>query len=122
MTLSSPLGIAPAMAADPACVRKAAEIAQQIKFAQDAGNHQRVRGLEKALSSVRANCTGAGLVQDKQREIAEQQEEVDEVLAEIREKETEGRYDKVKKLERKLARERAELQALQQELAELQGR
>lgn len=111
---------ASAMAANPACERKEAEIERQIEHAKAAGNHHRLRGLENALSSVRAHCTDAKLIEDKKRDIAEQQEEIDEVLEEIREKESEGRYDKVQKLERKLERERAELKALQQELQEIE--
>ncbi|MDS1141058.1 DUF1090 domain-containing protein [Pusillimonas sp. SM2304] len=113
-------GVAPAMAANPACERKAVEIAQQIKFAQEANNSQRQRGLEKALSMVQQHCTDAGLIKDQKQDIAEQQEEVDDILEEIQQKESEGRYDKVKKLQRKLEREQKELEVLKQELTEIE--
>ncbi len=111
--------LAPAWGAEPACERKAQAIQKQIEIAEAAGNRSRLNGLQKALSSVKSYCTDAGLIADKQKDIAEQQEEIDELRAEIQEKTSEGRDDKVTKLERKLAREQAELQILEQELAGL---
>lgn len=110
----------PAMADNPACQRKSAEIERQIEHAKEAGNRNQVQGLEKALSQVKANCTDAALIADKKKDIADQQEDIDEILADIKEKQSEGRYDKVKKLERKLQREREELEALRGELRDIE--
>ncbi|MGB3423554.1 MAG: DUF1090 domain-containing protein [Castellaniella sp.] len=109
----------PAQAADPACDRKAAEIERQIGYAQEAGNRARLDGLRKALAANRENCTDSRLIQGLEQDIAEQQEEIDALRAEVREKESEGRYDKVKKLERKLADAQQDLKDLQQSLAEM---
>lgn len=110
----------PALAENPACQRKSAEIEQQIERAKEAGNRNQVQGLEKALSQVKENCTDAALIADKKKDIADQQEDIDEILADIKEKQSEGRYDKVKKLERKLQREREELESLQGELRDIE--
>lgn len=109
-----------AQAANPACQRKAANIQHQIEQARQHGNTHRRAGLERALANVEAHCTDASLIRDKKADIAEQREEVDEILEALQQKRAEGRADKVKKLERKLARERAELQALEDELQGLE--
>ena len=111
----------PVMAGNAACDRKAAEIEQQIKHAQEAGNSDRLDGLNKALSAVREHCTDAGLIKDKKQDITEQEEEIAETLEDIAENQAEGKLDKVKKLERELQREREELDVLRQELAEIEG-
>ncbi|KAA0889949.1 DUF1090 domain-containing protein [Pusillimonas sp. ANT_WB101] len=113
--------VGPALAASPACERKEVEIKNQIQHAKENNNMHRVRGLEKALSQVQAHCTDAALIKDKKEDIAEQQEDIDELLEEIQQKQSEGQYDKVQKLERKLGREREELQSLQHELKELEA-
>lgn len=114
--------VTPVMASNPACDQKASELERQIQYAKEAGNNHRVAGLEKALSAVRKNCTDAGLIREMKHDIAEQEDDIDEILEDIREKESEGRYDKVKSLERKLERERAELEHLRQELSTLEKR
>lgn len=112
---------APVLAVNPACEQKKIEIQRQIQHAQEAGNTHRMRGLETALSKVKTYCTDAGLIKDQKKDIADQQKDIDDLLEEIQEKESEGRYDKVKKLERKLAYKRQELEDLQQELKELES-
>lgn len=81
--------IAPALAANPACERKEVEIKRQIQYAKDANNTHRVRGLEKALSQVQTHCSDADLIKDKKKDVAEQKEDIDEVLAKIQEKQSE---------------------------------
>lgn len=98
---------------------QAAEIERQIGYAQEAGNRDRLDGLRKALAANRENCTDSRLIEGLKQDIAEQQEEIDALRAEVREKESEGRYDKVKKLERKLADAQQDLKDLQQSLAEM---
>lgn len=112
---------APALANNPACQRKSAEIQQQIEQAKQAGNHNRIRGLEKALSRVKENCTNATLIADKKKDIADQQEDIDEILQDIQKNQSEGRLDKVRKLERKLQRERDELEVLKGELRDIES-
>lgn len=118
IAVSLALGLSgPALASEPACTRKISEIEVQIKHAKEAGNRERVMGLERVMSAVQDHCTDAGLISEKEKEIAEKQDDIDDVLEDIREKENEGRLDKVKKLERKLVHEREELEVLRQELA-----
>lgn len=107
-------------AANPACQQKAASIQQQIAQAKEHGNTHRQRGLERALANVEAHCTDAGLIRDMKADIAEQREEVNEVQTALQQKHALGRTDKINKLERKLARERAELQTLEDELRDLE--
>lgn len=109
-----------AWASGPACAQKTAGIVAQLEHAKEAGNQNRVRGLERALAAARHHCTDAGLIADKEEDIAETQAEIADILEDIREKEAEGRFDKVKRLERELAHEQKELEILMQELAELQ--
>ena len=110
-----------ALASEPACARKVAEIEVQIKHAKEAGNRDRVMGLERAMSSVQDHCTDAGLISEKEKEITKKQSDIDDILEEAREKESEGRLDKVEKLERKLAHERKELEVLRQDLADIKS-
>jgi len=105
---------------NPACARKAAAIETQLKYAEVGGNKHRARGLERALHATRKNCTDAGLIQDRQHDIAEQEKKLQKIRQDLKEKEREGRFDKVRKLERKLKRERKELEVLKQELVELE--
>ncbi len=76
----------PAQAANPACDRKADEIARQIQHAQTAGNRNREKGLQKALAATRTQCTDAQLISDLKRDIEEQQEEIEDLQADILEK------------------------------------
>lgn len=120
--LAMALGLSsPALASDPACARKIADIESQIQHAKTSGNQNRAKGLERALSAARDNCTDAGLIAEKEEEVAEKREDIEDILEDLREKEEEGRLDKVKRLERKLAHERQELEILTQELAEIKS-
>lgn len=122
VVFSLALGLSgPALASGPACAQKIAGIETQIQHAKESGNQNRIRGLERALSAARNHCTDAGLISDKEEEIAEKQDDIDDILEDMREKEEEGRFDKVKKLERKLAHEQEDLEVLKQELAEIKS-
>ncbi|MCX5592519.1 DUF1090 domain-containing protein [Alcaligenes endophyticus] len=111
----------PAQAREVACQRKVDSIQRQLEHANRAGNYHRVRGLERALVSTKSNCTDAGLVTQKRKDIREQQEDIKEVQEEIEEKKREGRHDKVPRLERKLQREQDKLSQLQSELHDLES-
>lgn len=122
ITLSLVLGFSgPALASEPACARKIAEIETQVRYAKEAGNQGRVMGLERAMSAAQVHCTDAGLISEKEKEIDEKQDDINDILDDLREKEKEGRLDKVKKLERKLTHEREELEVLRQELADIKS-
>jgi len=86
---------APALADNPACERKAADIEQQIGHAQEAGNSERLKGLNKALSAVRGHFTDAGLIQDKKQYIVEQEVDIANIIENPDEKKAEGTLTKV---------------------------
>lgn len=110
-----------ALAAGPACAQKIAGIEVQIEHAKESGNQNRLKGLERALSAVRSNCTDAGLIYDIEEEIAGKQDDLDDILEDIREKEEEGRFDKVERLKRKLAFEENEIEVLMMELDQIKS-
>ena len=112
---------APALASNPACARKVADIESQIHHAKAAGNQHRVKGLQRALSAAQQHCTDAGLIADIEEEIADKREDLNDILEDIHEKEEEGRIDKAERLERKLAHEQEELKILMKELEEIRS-
>ncbi|BFO12141.1 hypothetical protein GGER_46510 [Serratia rubidaea] len=57
------------MAAEGGCAAKAQEIQQQIDYATQHGNSQRVAGLKTALGEVQAHCTDAGLQAERQKRL-----------------------------------------------------
>lgn len=110
-----------ALAAGPACTQKIDGIEVQIRHAKESGNQSRLKGLERALSAVRSNCTDAGLISDIEEEIAGKLDDMDDILKDIREKEEEGRFDKVERLKRKLAFEEREIEVLMMELDQIKS-
>src|SRR5690606_11283043 len=108
----------PALASGPACAKKIAGIETQIQHAKESGNQNRIRGLERALSAARNHCTDAGLISGKEEKIAEEQDDIDDNLEDFRETAEQGRFDKGKKLARKLAPEEGDLTAPTQALAQ----
>ena len=103
------------MAAGGGCAAKAQEIQQQIDYATQHGNGQRVAGLKTALGEVQAHCTDAGLQAERQKKIAEKQHKVEERRQELKEAQQSGKLDKVAKKQQKLAQAEAELKQAQAE-------
>lgn len=97
------------------CERKVQSIERQLEQAKVHGNTHREQGLQRALHNVRTNCTDGSLVKELDEDIAEQKQEILELYEKIAEERAEGDVKKVVKLERELAKEQAELKALEQE-------
>ncbi|TBU88183.1 DUF1090 domain-containing protein [Pseudomonas dryadis] len=105
--------VVPAFADDtsnPRCAAKEADIEQQIRIAEEAGQSGRVRGLNTALQQVRSHCTDAGLQRELQDKVNEARAEVREREADLREAELDGDADKIAKRQAKLEEARSELQ------------
>ncbi|CAI0997156.1 Uncharacterised protein [Serratia grimesii] len=118
MLLALPLLFAcPALsfAADNGCTIKAQNIQQQIDYATQHGNTQRVAGLKKALNEVQTHCTPASLQADRQKKIDEKQRKVTERQQELKEAQQTGNLEKVAKKQKKLAEAQAELKQAQAE-------
>lgn len=113
--------VLPVMADGPVCQRKLAEIERRIEYAKRSHNSRQALELETALLRVNANCTDAALIADKKKSIADQQENIAEILEEIQKEQSDGRYAQVKKLKRKLRRELEELEILRGELSDIEN-
>ena len=79
------------------CQEKEQNILKEISYAEKHQNQNRIDGLNKALSEVRANCSDSQLRADHQKKIAKQK----------------GDADKIAKRERKLAEAQEELKKLE---------
>jgi len=117
LLLILPLCALPALsfAAEGGCATKAQNIQQQIDYAIQHGNHNRIAGLKKALSEVQANCTEASLQADRQKKIEEKQSKVAERQQELKTAQQTGNLDKVAKKQKKLTEAQAELKQAQAE-------
>lgn len=103
------------IAAEGGCAAKEQEIQQQIDYATQHGNSQRVAGLKTALDEVQAHCTDAGLQAERQKKIEEKQHKVSERRQELKEAQQTGKLDKITKKQQKLAEAEAELKQAQAE-------
>jgi hypothetical protein len=106
----------PALAAETGCAAKREAIEQRIEAAKAHGNAAQQAGLERALAEVQANCTDAGLRQQRGAKIAEQRAEVRQREADLREAEAKGDPAKIAKRQAKLEEARAELDAAEKAL------
>lgn len=85
------------------CQEKEQNILKEISYAEKHQNQNRIDGLNKALSEVRANCSDSQLRADHQKKIAKQKDEVAERQQDLAEAKQKGDADKIAKRERKLA-------------------
>ena len=83
-------------------------------------NQEQVAGLERALRNLEAHCTDAGLLEEQQRKVVKQREEVEERLARLQSARVSGKPDKIAKKQSKLEESQAELLEAQRELEALQ--
>lgn len=58
--------------ANTLCQEKEQDIQKEISYAEKHNNQNRINGLNKALSELRANCTDSKLRADHQKKIAKQ--------------------------------------------------
>ncbi|CAM3457494.1 hypothetical protein SB6411_02524 [Klebsiella spallanzanii] len=103
---------ASAFAVSP-CQEKEQDIQREISYAEKHHNQNRIDGLNRALSEVRANCSDSKLKAEHQQKIAKQQAEIAERQNDLREAEQKGDADKISKRQRKLDEAQQELKALQ---------
>lgn len=107
------LSLSSASQAASLCQQKEQEILREIGYAEKHDNQNRVKGLKKALSEQRANCSDAKLHADHQEKIARQKAEISEREGELAEAKQNGDADKIAKREHKLNEARAELKELE---------
>lgn len=103
---------ASAFAVSP-CQEKEQDIQREISYAEKHHNQNRIDGLNRALSEVRANCSDSKLKAEHQQKVAKQQAEIAERQNDLREAEQKGDADKISKRQRKLDEAQQELKALQ---------
>lgn len=95
------------------CQEKEQNIQKEISYAEKHHNQNRINGLNKALSEVRANCSDNQLKTEHQKKIAKQKDEVAQRKRDLAEAKQKGDADKISKRERKLAEAQEELKQLQ---------
>ncbi|MEN0613363.1 DUF1090 domain-containing protein [Klebsiella indica] len=95
------------------CQEKEQDIQREISYAEKHHNQNRIDGLKRALSEVRANCSDSKLKAEHQRKIAKQQAEIAERQNDLREAKQKGDADKINKRQRKLDEAQRELKTLQ---------
>lgn len=105
------------------CNAKRAAIEYQIQQAEKYGNYNRVAGLKRALSEVNARCTDGGMLQDAQKKVtkleqklADKQQDVQEIKADLRNAQARGDTKKVAKYQKKLQEKQADVKEIKQEL------
>lgn len=91
------------------CAIKKEKIQQQIEYAKQYNNPNRVAGLERALSNVEAHCTNGGYRTSSENRVTQKERKVAERKAELEEARATGRSDKIAKKERKLREAESEL-------------
>ncbi|MDA8480098.1 DUF1090 domain-containing protein [Citrobacter sp. Awk 4] len=99
--------------ANPLCQEKEQDIQREISYAEKHNNQNRINGLNKALSEVRANCSDSQLRADHKKKIAEQKKEISERQRDLAEAKQKGDADKIAKREHKLAEAQEELKKLE---------
>lgn len=95
------------------CQEKEQDIQREISYAEKHHNQNRIDGLKRALSEVRANCSDSKLKAEHQRKIAKQQAEIAERQNDLREAKQKGDANKINKRQRKLDEAQRELKTLQ---------
>lgn len=119
------LATMPTLAADDCstmkgCERKFCEIQSELTAAKAAGNAFKVAGLTRSLENAKAECSSAGLKSDLQQELKDSEEDLAEYEADLKEAQQDADAEKIAKYQAKMAEERSETDALEQELSELE--
>lgn len=91
------------------CAAKKQNIETQIQHAKNAGNTNRVRGLEKALAETKAHCTDTNLTKQRQQKIDDKERKVQKRQQELNEAKGKNDTQKIAKKQKKLAEAQAEL-------------
>ena len=99
--------------ANSPCQEKEQDIQREISYAEKHNNQNRINGLKKALSEVKANCSDSQLRADHRKKIAEQKDEIAERHRDLAEAKEKGDANKIAKREQKLKEAQDELKALE---------
>jgi hypothetical protein len=91
------------------CESKAQAIEQQMAHAREQGQADRLKGLQKALTEVKANCTAQSLAAEKADKVKEKQQEVAERQQDLKEAQASGDKEKIAVRQKKLEEAIAEL-------------
>lgn len=101
------------------CDRKFCEIQHQLNIAQGKGNDRKAAGLAKALAEANLHCTDEGLRKDLVEDIEDAKEDLAEYEADLQDAEEDGDMDDVRKYQKKIEEEKAEIKHLENELSNL---
>jgi len=126
------LGTMSAAQAYEDCNAKRAALENQIRIAEQYGNHHKVMGLKKALANVNTYCVdhtnSANALKDAEKKvqklenkIADKKSDMGEIKADLNQANAKGDLKKVAKYQRKLSEKQAELQELQADLSAAQA-
>lgn len=98
------------------CERKVCEIQHQLDIANDKGYHNKAAGLTSALQEANEHCTDKGLRDDILDDIADSKEDLAQYQADLKQATEDNDKDEMKKYQRKIDEENAELKESQAEL------
>lgn len=101
-----------AQPAHATCESKRADISRDIDHARAKGQTNRVRGLEKALREVQANCSDAKLEKEHAARIADQERKIADLQRDLAKAREQGKASKIADREAKLVKETAILERL----------
>ena len=120
------LAAMPTLAADDCslmkgCERKFCEIQSELTEAKaSGGNAFKVAGLTRALENAKAECSNENLTSDLQQELQEAEQDLEEYEADLKEAQQDADAEKIAKYQGKIAEERSAIDALEQQLSELE--
>lgn len=101
------------------CEKKSCEIQRQLTISNEAGNERKADGLTTALKENNENCTNKVLKDDLAEEIEESREDIAEYKTDLQEAEKDGKTEKIRKYQAKIAEEETKIMHLEKELSEL---
>lgn len=126
LALSLSFGVNTVYASEnPRCDAKRQAVEKKLEYAKSAGNKYRVAGLEKALADINTYCTDANLadkakdeVSDLQKELKEEQAELEKIKRSLMRAEASGDKKKIEKYEEKFSDQLDEIKEVETELKE----
>ena len=101
------------------CDKKFCEIDNQLHIAQERGNDRKAAGLAKALAEANLQCTDDGLREDLAEEIEEAKEDLAAYQVDLKEAEEDGDMDDIRKYQKKIEKEKNDINHLENELSNL---
>ncbi|OZI77888.1 DUF1090 domain-containing protein [Bordetella genomosp. 12] len=90
------------------CAAKKQAIEREMAYAREAGNTNRLRGLERALASAQ-DCNDASLQREREDKVREAEAKVQEREAKLAKEKTEGKVKDIARAQRKLDEARHDL-------------